>query len=617
MRLKSLEIDGFRSFQTKQELTFPERSGLFFIRGRNEMEPRLGANGSGKTTTIDAVSWCWYGSTSRGLKAGNVESWGNKHTDVLTVVEVNGIDHTIERTRHPITLQLDGEEVEQYRITELLGLTYERFLQVCLMGQFGVMFADMKPTARLELVSGVLELEIWARAAKTALKTVQRLQGEMQDFERIIHGLECRIEENESSKAELLESSGTWAAGQEESIKKAEELAETSAESFDQAEGDRRKATGRVANCNARSEAVEKLLGAVERTRTAHKKSHAEYVIKVSRAQGSLEAAEYSLSKVYSDLHGGECPTCQQNIEEEYFKEIEAEAESIVGLRKGDHRKAKESEKSSGLTLAGIERQLEERVSDFDELEAELDTLEAASRFSRHAVTAAKNSRDNAKREVDRLKAQENPLKGQLDHLEKRLLADEEELNDQRILSYSTITEHDLSKDWPKHFKELRLWLVDSALDELAANVDGCLVALGLVGWRIEFVVEKETKSGTTSRGFEILIYSPMSPGGTPWEAWSGGETQRLRVACSVGLASLIRSKMPSPPDFEIWDEPTEHLNKGGVDDLIDFFSARADEYQIWLIDHRSLDSGNFDGVLTVVKGEQGSELDSSRLGSG
>lgn len=102
---------------------------------------------------------------------------------------------------------------------------------------------------------------------------------------------------------------------------------------------------------------------------------------------------------------------------------------------------------------------------------------------------------------------------------------------------------------------------------------------------------------------------SPDSPEEVPWESWSGGETQRLRIACSIGLANLIRARMPNAPELEIWDEPTSFLAEEGVQDLIDFFSERAEERQVFLIDHRSLDSGAFDRIFTVTKDKQGSHI--------
>ena len=45
--------------------------------GRNEAEPALERNGSGKSTVWDALTWCLFGKDARGLSAGNVANWNS------------------------------------------------------------------------------------------------------------------------------------------------------------------------------------------------------------------------------------------------------------------------------------------------------------------------------------------------------------------------------------------------------------------------------------------------------------------------------------------------------------------------------------------------------------
>jgi energy-coupling factor transporter ATP-binding protein EcfA2 len=123
--------------------------------------------------------------------------------------------------------------------------------------------------------------------------------------------------------------------------------------------------------------------------------------------------------------------------------------------------------------------------------------------------------------------------------------------------------------------------------------------------------VERETKSGTVSRGFNVFVRSPDSADAVPWEAWSGGETQRLRLAGTMGLMDLIADRVGRQPTMEVFDEPTDRLSGDGIDDLVTLLSSRAklEQKRIFLVDHRSLDAGRFDGQLRVVYNEHGSQL--------
>ena len=150
---------------------------------------------------------------------------------------------------------------------------------------------------------------------------------------------------------------------------------------------------------------------------------------------------------------------------------------------------------------------------------------------------------------------------------------------------------------------------MDTALLELEIEVNNVLVALGLVDWRIEFEIERENKSGGVTRGFTVNVFPAGGDEAIPWEAWSGGETQRLRIAGAVGMANLIQSRKGVRTNIEVWDEPTAHLGQEGIDSLLDFFADRSvkEGKQVWLVDHRSLDYGGFDRVVHIVKSVEGS----------
>ena len=196
MRLTKIDIDGFRSFRDRTVLTLPDSAGLFLIRGRNEDEPSLGANGAGKSTFWDALCWCLYGKTARRLGADTVRTWRpTGPTKVRVCLDVGGRPHELLRSRGsgPIRLQLDGRVVDQAAIDELVGLSYERFLHVVLMGQFGQLFPDLGPTDRLNLLSGVLELDLWTSASSAAASTVKTLSEQAAQLDRSSHGLSERL----------------------------------------------------------------------------------------------------------------------------------------------------------------------------------------------------------------------------------------------------------------------------------------------------------------------------------------------------------------------------------------------------------------------------------------
>ena len=143
--IESVELENFRSFHGKHTFTLPTDPGLYLITGKNEIEPRLGANGIGKSTLLDAIYWCLYGRTTRGLKAGDVVSWDEKSCRVSVLLGTT----LITRTQNPNSLIVKGIPISQEALQALLRLGPEAFTYAIMLPQFGDSFFDLPPAAKL------------------------------------------------------------------------------------------------------------------------------------------------------------------------------------------------------------------------------------------------------------------------------------------------------------------------------------------------------------------------------------------------------------------------------------------------------------------------------------
>ena len=168
-----------------------------------------------------------------------------------------------------------------------------------------------------------------------------------------------------------------------------------------------------------------------------------------------------------------------------------------------------------------------------------------------------------------------------------------------------------LSTDfWKAAFKRVRLFMVKRVLAQLEVETASAAIALGLIDWKISFSTELETKSGSVRPGIHITVKSPISPT-APWEVWSGGEGQRVRLAVALGLASLIQRLAGVSIGFEVWDEPSAWLSQEGIEDLLTCLKHRVQitGKSVWLCDHRALSQGAFDEVWQVSKTREGSQI--------
>jgi energy-coupling factor transporter ATP-binding protein EcfA2 len=146
-------------------------------------------------------------------------------------------------------------------------------------------------------------------------------------------------------------------------------------------------------------------------------------------------------------------------------------------------------------------------------------------------------------------------------------------------------------------------------LQQLDLETMNAAQSLGLVGWRISYSTETETKSGTQKLGVQVEVQSPVNKG--PFSAWSGGEGQRIRLCTALGFGSLLQRWSGVRWCLEVFDEPTSWLSEAGIEDLLDLLKNRTDlmDKAILVADHRGLQHAGFDRILTVVKDAEGSSI--------
>ena len=275
------------------------------------------------------------------------------------------------------------------------------------------------------------------------------------------------------------------------------------------------------------------------------------------------------------------------------------------------------------------EKSLRSAVDTYQQLDTEI-------RVDGAKVIELMESLSRVKRAIDELKGEASPHLKRIKAFKESIKAAVKILKKDKKRAKELRVDAEMFGFWKAGFRDLRLWLIDEVLTELGMSINSSIEDLGLEGWYIELAVERESSSsGNIIKGFQVIVHPPngnsrgfvgnrrsdtlpatkrpaaSGSGGVaaPWSSYSGGETQRLRIAGNIGLANLIASRAGLAVDFEIWDEPTAHLSEEGIDDMVDLFVHRGRSKQVWLIDHHTLDNGEFDGQLIVRKLEESSHL--------
>jgi DNA repair exonuclease SbcCD ATPase subunit len=619
MRFVRLTIQGFRSFQSEETLHFPPvEAGFFLLTGENRLEPGLGANGAGKSSIWDALCWGLYGKTPRGLRAGAISNWeGSSLTSVVLEMEEGGESFLLTRTWSPNSLILqrgegDPQKITQEIIDDLMGMDYPTFLNSILMGQFGRFFFDLTPAEKLSVFSDALDLQIWIDAAQEARRSVGAIRDGIAAQRSDLSADLGMLREKENRLSEALQKAKDLEAQKGERIRSLQ----AEQEALEQ------KRVKYISRQQLWSTRVEMSRGRIKMLRDRLIKADDQaraYELEIRDLSSQIKASirslkEISLRRKKAKAAGtkGICPYCDREFSGDSLQIVLDRMDLEHEWERAEKVRLKERRAKIRKKLAGRE----ERKLDLDR-KLNIAERKEASRQAKHREARASLMKVETKLEYLRRSIHENAsggnphqeladlLKGEIKELQAEIGRLELEIQE----AENILKTHEF---WVGGFKDVRLWVVEQALAQLEVEVNNGLIQLGLRDWEVRFDAEREGATGSLIKGFSVQIVAPGSSEAVPWEAWSGGETQRLRIAGAIGLSNLLLGRRGIRPSLEVWDEPTAHLSQEGIDDLLRFFEARSRELnrQIWLVDHRSLDFGGFDEQVVVVKDHSGSHIE-------
>jgi len=612
--INTITIENFKSYVGVHTFEFPTEPGLYFITGNNETDPQLGSNGAGKSTLLDAICWGLYGVTSRGLRASDIISWGQKSASVSITLTVRDSAFTVARTQSPNSLTIEysdgkGKPLEQDELNKELRLSLKSFLYSVMFSQFGETFFDLSPSKKIELFSEIMDLDFWLDKSKQAAELVGQISME-------ITGLESDIKNNIIQTERLtqeIESLNAKSIGFERdkmvTINKFEKQKEYCGEELTRLAAELGLAQSKLKKVESTNKDSGDQRKRLEKSKDTYAVRREELTKEYTILCEKITAAEKSLTNLASLK--GSCPTCKQEVTRQTIdlgksyttatlKKLEEERVKV----KSDFEATKAFQLKAQKSIEKLDDEEAARKSDIElarkavsKIEGEIKTQEAY-RERLDAVIEIEYTRENSF--SDLIKHQKDQLHRTSVNIEKTKKELEALMSDREAATF-----------WVAGFKRIRLFVLEGALSSFELEVNNSLTGLGLEDWKIEFDVERENKSGGLTKGFTVLISNQSQEGLTKWEHWSGGEGQRLKMSGGFGLANLIMAQAGLSNGIEFYDEPTKHLANSS--DLAEALHERAitEGKVIFLIDHNTIQFGEFAQVYQVIKTKAGSSLES------
>lgn len=599
--IRSIEVKNFRAVD-KAIINFDNYApGLYYILGKNKLQPRLGSNGAGKSTLFyESIAWALLGKTSRSSRpSSDVE---RRHSQGGTSVKIEFLlgneVHTVERCRHPNNLLLDGRKVEQIEIDKVLPFNESVLRKTILIDQFNSMFLDLRPEEKSRIFSETLGLDKWLKAAESAAEKIHAGEKSISQHEKSIASMNGTLDEMKISYNRAIQNEEDFIHRKLERLAALEE---------------------KISNLEKDIKDLE-----TEWTEVSHYEADTLLIQKkqqlgvqsdlqrdVASRQSELKRTRMDLERLQRTRTAYEtvarCPECGQPIGAAEAAQKAAEATVRIDQLTGQIGEIEAGLSVSGFKLDKVRVEIEKIEDKINSVNKQIATSEGMRRALKNEELRLKGLRE----EHAGLLKQDNPYTEECNRLLDRYKITKKKRNELQLLIDQELAKLEIYKFWQKGFKEIRLGQIDSTLAELEISANQHAQSLGLDDWRIQFATERENKSGTVSHSFSTFLYPPDAEKPVSWDSYSGGESQRWQFACTFGLSEILLMRAGIEPDIEIYDEPTRHLSPEGIDDLLSCLHERAVGLgrRIFFIDHCSLDHGAFDGIVTVIKTKSNGEI--------
>jgi DNA repair exonuclease SbcCD ATPase subunit len=121
----------------------------------------------------------------------------------------------------------------------------------------------------------------------------------------------------------------------------------------------------------------------------------------------------------------------------------------------------------------------------------------------------------------------------------------------------------------------------------------------------VDFITQKQMGSGNWKEQFDVSIRIHNSY--MDFNDLSGGEKIRVAIAIRLALSQLLTNRMGSNVNFLLLDEIDMALDKNGVNLLCDTLKILSKDLKILIITHNELMKEQFDNIIVVQKGPNGS----------
>lgn len=642
MNIKSLIIENFLSIK-EAELADMGAWGLVLIQGVNKDDPSASSNGSGKSSLVDALCWCLYGQTARGVSGDEVvNEKAKKGTAVrVHIVDSDGTEYQIVRSRKPSALKVSSRpddshpwdeitkgtaKLTQQLIDTITGCPYEVFVSGVYAGQEAMPdLPRMTDKGLKELVEKAAGIDRLQAAHEQAKKRALAVSKDLTSAQRILAGGEAALATLKSEREHLKNISANWDEVRDHEISARQTALMVAKEELERVKKTQPPSQAKLIEDGRAKIATKR--ASLKADEEAHKLAQREVIGATAEAASittmlRLKALEEQrATKHFTDAKGkigSNCGSCGKPITEHDVGAVKnhalgevracrAEIETLnKKLDEANERVKTLTERADALSSYVATSQK------LNELERALNDREKRDRDAEKIVVDAQAMVDRKNNELLLTVAKVNPHLAHLEAVEARIKSAEEliGLDTKRVAALEAklaLESRAVSVFGPAGVRAHILDTVTPYLNDRTAHYlsrlsDGNILA--------EWNTIGFTKSGELREEFNIAVDNLK--GAKNFNGLSGGEKRKVRLACSMALQDLVATRATKPIKIFIADEIDLALDEAALERLMDILEDKARERgTVLVVSHHDLKCW-ISNVLTVTKDQGVSSVEMS-----
>jgi len=529
----------------------------------------IGSNGAGKSTILDALTFSLFGKPFRKInKPMLVNSINEK--DCVTEIEfsIGKKEYKVVRGIKPNVFEIycngnlwnqESSLVEQQKNFEsnVLKMNYKSFTQIVVLGSSTfVPFMRLPLAQRREIIEDILDIQVFSTMNVLLKDKVRENNEEIKTLDYQIHLLEEKIDLQKKYMFELEKKTKEEITRKENKIT---ELLQNENENHQE-----------VARLNEEVLKHSKEMEEVSNSATKLKKLNT-FLFKIQSKLSSCQK-EHSF---FTDNHV--CPTCTQDLSEEFRQEKIAEGEGEL------------SNLQTGLEdlLDTISKE-EERENEFTRLSKIILELNASISQANYQISSVRKLITDIEGEIKELEGSNPDKKAEFVKLE-GLVKNKKDLG-------ATYAEHKKDRDTLLVASQLlkdngiKTRIIKTYLPAMNQMINQYLQRMDFY---VNFTLNENFEEIIKSRYRDVFSY----------DSFSEGEKSRIDIALLLTWRSIAKLKNSVDTNLLILDEIFDSsLDQQGGMDLSWILRNFDDNSNVYVISHRENLDGKFDRTLTAVK---------------